>query len=243
MSLLSRENRSSSGAETGGGKFKQESEMATLRISGRYKGKDLGGFGLFLQDLGLLYDRIASLYAPPIGFETFDFERFYLSKRFNNRAIPRVRDDQMLQLVSVHEGTPFDITTAVAVFGGTAVALRQLASLLVIIRDWNVDHERKKLENQKLKRELSPTIDSSIPDNITPDLVVPVETIERLPKRTSDNLIQHGPRLGKFTRKSVKSRIMKASIRLANDQVDFEAVEFHPEAGDKDSPRLLKKGS
>ena len=104
----------------------------------------------FLKDLVYLHDRLALL--APYNIENFkQFENIYFLDYFYRRFSRPLPESDKLKVSHIHLGSPLSIELLIGIIFGFPTAALAFIKLLQIIRDWDLDREKKRLENLELK--------------------------------------------------------------------------------------------
>ncbi len=104
----------------------------------------------FLKDLVYLHDRLALL--APYNIENFkQFENIYFSNYFYRRFSRPLPESDKLKVSHIHLGSPLSIELIIGVALGFPAAAKAFVEFIKLIRDWDIDKERKRLGNMELK--------------------------------------------------------------------------------------------
>jgi len=157
-------------------------EYLVIEIEGTENHPRLQEVSNFIYDLNLVYE-ISRIATDP-RYQRYKFSRFIW-----NRNGRHLKDEDRLHVTSLHLGSPLFLQTAILlipVATGAAWVLTQMAER---IADWRPNREIKKLELEKLRRELQPAVP---PQNVQETLRDrgALEYYERAAERLGENEIK-----------------------------------------------------
>lgn len=110
---------------------------------------DLEDIATFMKDLVYLHDRLALL--APYNRDNFrKFENIYFSDYFYRRFSRPLHGPDKLKVARLHLHSPMEIEMILGIALSFPVAAKTFVELIKIIRDWNLDKERKSHENLEL---------------------------------------------------------------------------------------------
>lgn len=118
---------------------------------------DLEDIATFLKDLVFLHGRIAIL-APYNLNNIKTFKYIYKSKYFYRRFSHPLPETDKLKVSHIHLSSPLSIELILGIAIGFPAAAKAFIEFIKLIRDWELDRERKQLQNIELRLKIKKII-------------------------------------------------------------------------------------
>lgn len=205
--------------------------MAQLRLAGQQLSEQMQfyPFAGYLWELAVLYKRYVLLASPQTD-NLSAVRSYYLSSRFYNPTSGgNITDIPPVQILNLRTGSYELLIQSLTLIGGAVVALKAMAEILQIIRDWDLDRDKKRLVNRKLRNEIrTQNLDfiERVPETVKMLSEGDGLGFSLIPLPSDTNSVR---RRGRSTRDKILDRIQRDSIAVAIAPFTLLQVEFIPD--------------